>query len=427
MQELLAPKSSHIKGIKFFSYNWQLLGTKADLSQLISDATGVPKEYLEGKSLDTASISMRMSWAADRQATRAEDIAYALLGIFDVNMPLLYGEGKRKAFHRLQEEIMKVSEDETIFAWESTDFTREASSSDVLASDPRDFREARDLVPFASQDRVVPYTMTPRGLRIGLLLVSVGPKDSVRDKIRPIRSPVMVWSGLAPICAILRCHVAHDFDNLVMIPLQHITSDIYLRVTSTTVALIPRQVVTDTSTFHEVYIRNSPLFSITTSVRRRFGFLLRTLPPGFGVVRSIPQNSWDHKDRILHCDRHSASVRAWHVSISLGAILRFEDRPAAQHTVFLSLGFNEEAQEEEHPKTWCHLDDMVRNPGDESLEAFHRIVRWKAPRSELDSVKFGDDTHFAVRFRVKIHSEFVLGQPMFVVDITIPADGDGNG
>ena len=59
---------------------------------------------------------MRMSWAADQQATRSEDIAYSLLGIFDVNMPLLYGEGKLKAFRRLQEEIIKTSEDETLFA-----------------------------------------------------------------------------------------------------------------------------------------------------------------------------------------------------------------------------------------------------------------------------------------------------------------------
>jgi hypothetical protein len=59
------------------------------------------------------------------------------LGIFDVNMPLLYGEGKLKAFRRVQEEIMKISEDETLFVWESTDFSADVSSTDVHASDPR--------------------------------------------------------------------------------------------------------------------------------------------------------------------------------------------------------------------------------------------------------------------------------------------------
>ncbi|KAF1920763.1 hypothetical protein BDU57DRAFT_424245, partial [Ampelomyces quisqualis] len=99
LQELLAP--SHLQtddhtGMFFFSRDWKSLGSKGSLSTTISKITGIPKEYLERLSLTTASISMRMSWAADRHATRAEDIAYALLGIFDVNMPLLYGEGKLK-------------------------------------------------------------------------------------------------------------------------------------------------------------------------------------------------------------------------------------------------------------------------------------------------------------------------------------------
>ncbi|KAI0017305.1 hypothetical protein F4780DRAFT_782390 [Xylariomycetidae sp. FL0641] len=69
-------------------------------------------------SLKSASVAAKMSWAASRQTTREEDKAYSLLGtgIFGVNMPLLYGEGKR-AFHRLQIEIMKVAEDYTILAW----------------------------------------------------------------------------------------------------------------------------------------------------------------------------------------------------------------------------------------------------------------------------------------------------------------------
>ncbi|KAI4711172.1 hypothetical protein J4E89_003737 [Alternaria sp. Ai002NY15] len=130
LQELLAPSNfqprylphwpyDRYDGMKFYSRDWQLLGNKAHLGILISDITGIPMEYLEGQSLETASISMRMSWAADRQATRSEDIAYSLLGLFDVNMPLLYGEGNTKAFRRLQEEIMKISEDETLFAWEA--------------------------------------------------------------------------------------------------------------------------------------------------------------------------------------------------------------------------------------------------------------------------------------------------------------------
>ena len=50
-----------------------------------------------------------MSWAENRQTTRKEDKAYSLLGIFDVFMPLIYGEGRDNAFKRLWEEIDKPS------------------------------------------------------------------------------------------------------------------------------------------------------------------------------------------------------------------------------------------------------------------------------------------------------------------------------
>jgi hypothetical protein len=68
--------------------------------------------------LERCNVAQRMSWASKREATRVEDIAYCLMGIFEVNIPMLYGEGS-KAFFRLQEEIMKVSDDHTIFAWET--------------------------------------------------------------------------------------------------------------------------------------------------------------------------------------------------------------------------------------------------------------------------------------------------------------------
>lgn len=57
-----------------------------------------------------------MSWASRRVCTRVEDTAYCMLGLFNVNMPLLYGE-ERKAFTRLQEEIIRATDDHSIFAW----------------------------------------------------------------------------------------------------------------------------------------------------------------------------------------------------------------------------------------------------------------------------------------------------------------------
>lgn len=70
--------------------------------------------------INSASVAQKMSWASRRTTTRLEDMAYSLMGIFDVNMPLLYGEGQ-KAFIRLQHEIVRVSDDESIFAWTDSD------------------------------------------------------------------------------------------------------------------------------------------------------------------------------------------------------------------------------------------------------------------------------------------------------------------
>ncbi|KAK7952446.1 uncharacterized protein PG986_008174 [Apiospora aurea] len=66
--------------------------------------------------LASISVASRMFWASKRQTTRSEDAASCLMGLFDVNMPLLYGEGI-KAFARLQEEIIKVSTDTSILAF----------------------------------------------------------------------------------------------------------------------------------------------------------------------------------------------------------------------------------------------------------------------------------------------------------------------
>jgi hypothetical protein len=121
LQELLAPKF-----LMVFNTSWKLLGHLArgrestrgsTIGLYLSDITGIPEAYVSGSiELDTAIIAMKMSWASTRQTTRVEDFAYCLLGVFDVAMPMLYGEGT-KAFIRLQEEIMKKDNDHTIFAW----------------------------------------------------------------------------------------------------------------------------------------------------------------------------------------------------------------------------------------------------------------------------------------------------------------------
>ena len=104
LQELLAPSS-----VEFFSNKGLQIGSKRSLESLLHDVTGISVKALRGTPLCEFSQLERMSWMEHRRTKLEEDLAYALLGIFDVQMPLLYGEGYRMASVRLREAIAKYT------------------------------------------------------------------------------------------------------------------------------------------------------------------------------------------------------------------------------------------------------------------------------------------------------------------------------
>jgi len=164
LQELIAPQV-----LIFFDRAWVVLGTKKDMassSNILSSIMRIDKKFLLSTDRfwylrdDGPFIAQIMSWAADRQTTRIEDKA---LGLFDINMPLLYGDGKN-AFFRLQEELIKCSNDPSLFAWgldaavqrlgpheqPSLDFTSifepgGAKTTGLLAQSPKDFRHCGNI------------------------------------------------------------------------------------------------------------------------------------------------------------------------------------------------------------------------------------------------------------------------------------------
>ena len=163
MQELLAPSE-----VIFYDSAWASLGARTSLQRDISETTGIPGDILTGtQPLESASVARRMSWAANRNTTRDEDIAYCLMGIFSVYMPMLYGEGSN-AFIRLQEESMEASDDHTIFAWRA-DID---SPHGLLADSPSAFADSGYIQPFRAPRNHLPYTKTNRGLGITLRLNS---------------------------------------------------------------------------------------------------------------------------------------------------------------------------------------------------------------------------------------------------------------
>ncbi|UPK93097.1 hypothetical protein LCI18_004032 [Fusarium solani-melongenae] len=141
LQELIAPRAVH-----FYSQQWDYLGSRNAAAEAIQLSTGISTGVLLGQDLLGISIYQKMGWASTRTTTRPEDMAYCLLGIFDVNIPLLYGEGKKKAFQRLQEEIIKKSTDLSLFLWRIPQEKGQGPDLEfrgLLAEDPSWFAPSR--------------------------------------------------------------------------------------------------------------------------------------------------------------------------------------------------------------------------------------------------------------------------------------------
>jgi hypothetical protein len=178
LQELIAPRQ-----LSLFDNSWTSVGTKKSLCEEIPRTTAIPSSVLQGKRrVDGYSVAERMFWASNRDTTREEDNAYCLIGIFGINMPLLYGEG-RNAFIRLQEEIIKKSCDDSILAWNLIPKLQKLPSESPslnafpvpvsLASSPQAFQQYGGIQT-GTKSRL---TVTNRGINLCLPLFEVKLSD----------------------------------------------------------------------------------------------------------------------------------------------------------------------------------------------------------------------------------------------------------
>lgn len=159
LQELIAPSQ-----VQFYDRYWEFIGTKTTFATKISLITSINLPALMGASkLSEYSISQRMFWAAPREMSRTEDLAYCLLGIFNVNMPLIYGEGS-KAFRRLQEEIIKHDNDLSIFAWDKHENGDKIEQS-LFSPSPADFSYWPHIGTTSRTLSSPEFSMTNKGLR----------------------------------------------------------------------------------------------------------------------------------------------------------------------------------------------------------------------------------------------------------------------
>ena len=172
LQELIAPANVVFYSVRTQGEKRRYIGSKANLVETISALTKIDVPVLlHQRSVSSMSVAKRMSWAAGRKTRRTEDRAYCLLGLFDVNTPMLYGEGV-KSFSRLQEEIIKISSDHSIFAWGTASAT---SNGSLLARSPDDFAGGHRIATWGLSGA---FEMTNRGLRITLPVLTEGEKHA---------------------------------------------------------------------------------------------------------------------------------------------------------------------------------------------------------------------------------------------------------
>ncbi|KAH7308433.1 heterokaryon incompatibility protein-domain-containing protein [Stachybotrys elegans] len=168
LQELLAPHY-----LVFVDREWRRIGTRESWATEIKEASRIDAKYLMGFSpmdFKACSTATRLSWASRRETTLEEDETYSLLGLFGISLPLIYGEGRWRAFNRLQRELINQYNDDSLFAWKSSYRYPHFQSEDentgwgILAPSIREFWDSSNVKAFSFYGSS--FSMTNRGLEL---------------------------------------------------------------------------------------------------------------------------------------------------------------------------------------------------------------------------------------------------------------------
>lgn len=276
LQELIAPEQ-----VEFYNANWTIIGSKLQLKDHLQRITGVNEKVLQDSTLlASISVSTKMSWAAHRETTRTEDIAYCLLGIFNVSMPLIYGEGE-KAFYRLQEEVIRATHDITIFAWKSHNTSQVYEG--ILASSPMQFASPPHTMQISKHFNTdgPEFSVTNKGVRFltrlmysesipGLYILPIEHKSS---------SPTANMSKMGILLA--------KFASNSFVRAHHDT--IYEFETSTTYERTDESVI---------YVLKAATPNTSKSVRLlRQSAIQFKFDQAVRIMKVIPESLWDHHRR----------------------------------------------------------------------------------------------------------------------------------
>ncbi|KAG5817889.1 hypothetical protein H9Q74_002814 [Fusarium xylarioides] len=387
LQELLAPEK-----LRFYDQEWTPIGTKANMSSTIEAITGIPPKFLLGwEDFRQASVAQRMSWAAKRKTSRKEDTAYCLLGIFDVTMPMIYGEGNR-ALSRLQQEIMKNTGDHSILAWglDIAEYTPSKSanvtSAGILATAPSDFANCRRIV-LRKQDATHVNTFDISGgrLRIHLPLYTTSAGETY---------------------GVLNCGPENKPEQVVGIPIHKAVSgaapDEYLRPQGRYSLLLPRT-VPGISTKH-IHIQMERQSWAHEAMGRRLWLHIdahQKIKMKLEKGKEYPKVHWE-KGRALIAE---ASDSGGHIT---GRYLaRFRTHGEGSRDVIVVLEFELHGLQ---PRARCHLMTMSRDTALEDLSQNLIYMRPEALGKQAASI--GN-----LHVEVTVEEEEVAKEPMLIVKL----------
>jgi hypothetical protein len=225
LQELVAPQI-----VSFVDKNWNSFGSRTDLANRISTITGINIDVFRRKpfltitsQLQKISVATRMSWMIDRYTTREEDLAYCLLGIFDINMPLLYGEGGDKAFLRLQREIVRGSNDQSILVWSVPKADNDMCIPPprrpitALATSPH-FNFPAEMSTLPQSNRIQGISLSGQGLQVDVLLARIRAEEWVLRRM-------YLDNKMDPYVAILGCNTNDNFQKRAAIIVEPLEGD----------------------------------------------------------------------------------------------------------------------------------------------------------------------------------------------------------
>jgi len=395
LQELIAPSE-----LRFYDGAWNEVGTKAAFLDTLHEITGIETSVLRGAGLRFIGVATKMSWASKRQTTREEDLAYCLLGLFGISMPLIYGEGP-KAFLRLQEAIIREYDDDSILAWRAAGDPKKYGG--LLARSPADFASSSNIMPWRTRksyrEGVEPITVTSRGLIIkrtlrpaphlgdGVFLLPLYCKYAEFDMNPSERLAVSLWGQLS-------------------------FGGVYARVLPDRLHRIyPDEgpVVDTGGTVYGLTENRTPEFEPTAG----FGLWVRTMPrwPGgrrYRLALASPAESWDPTNNMFHGLQDDAVNE-------LRTLVFQDESPGTARSCFVVFLRAE--------------NDPVRNHYvKRRLRCNVVFGRWEAlgPEALADlagslapSAKIADAEGDGVVLRCYAKHESVFGQPLYCADLYV--------